>query len=682
MTGSVLSSYLLTNRVAVKTAIKVSVSVWGALVIALLMNFEHPIWAMITGMISFFAPDHAQVVKKCLFQCISTVLGGLAGLLLMAFAAQSPLMIALGVASIIFVVAATSYHTRDGNFTFCCAIFAVTIAIMVMVPGFIGPTSETFITIFIDRVGTIIAGIAWAALVSAALWPAFTTDILLGACQRLAASVLDLNVAFEPGGGNLRPKLANLYASLIECEDLANHCSVEGHWGKRGARIARAMNRISIEITSESYAMHQLKPEEQQAISPELDKFASLVVAIVIDQAKKTPPNPEQLSDFIVDLQEAIRIDSETVQFTGRSLLLQKLSNMASQIKSLLTLHRALMRSERVNVKGVRIRRHLQIRNSLTTGFRSSLLFLIVFGLWYATGWTQGFLIAIVPIVFSIMLGKLPHPEIILKKIVIGTAIGIPVGLVVFVLLAQAPSAVELLILTAGGVLFLGLMGLSSLMSFPYSLGFCLSYLILILPLNTPELALSVPFAIERSLAVGIGASILALLYVLLPRHPLLKSGAAAGSLFADDLRAFLMTGRYGYEAEKALSARVGIVVDKLVTASLEADPARREALVEKAGQCIFLMTQVRKVEAYLQGIGMRRRAAAALLPWKTELYRNYMDDTRNNDHQLVDVVAPMQLPRRLSPGDSSNSRTYYLREHDYLIRRAFQPSTLQEKMQ
>lgn len=57
--ASALDSYLLGNKVAVKTGIKMSISVWGALFFALIFNFEHPVWAMITGMISFFAPDHA-----------------------------------------------------------------------------------------------------------------------------------------------------------------------------------------------------------------------------------------------------------------------------------------------------------------------------------------------------------------------------------------------------------------------------------------------------------------------------------------------------------------------------------------------------------------------------------------------------------------------------------------------
>jgi uncharacterized membrane protein YccC len=681
MTGSVLNAYLLTNKVAVRTAIKVSISVWGALVIALLMNFEHPVWAMITGMISFFAPDHAQVVKKCLFQCISTVLGGLLGLLLMAFTAQSPFMMALLVAAVIFVSASLSYHTRDGNFTFCCAIFSVTVVIIVMIPGFIGPTSEEFIVIFIDRIGAIIVGIAWAALVSAALWPVYSTDMLCGTSRKLVDALFHLNSDFALDDNALRSKMAAIYSTLIECEDLANHCSLEGHWGQRAAKVAREMNRVSVEIVSESYALHQLQSDEQHAVARELQRLTEAAASMPLDRVRRTPHEMDSLTEFIWELNGSIAKDRMIVEFTGRSLLLTKLHNLALQLKSLADLYGSLLRAEKIDVEGTRIKRHFQFRNSVTTGLRSSLLFLIVFGLWYATGWGQGFLITIVPVVFSIMLGKLPHPEIILKKIVIGTAIGIPVGLAVFILLAQAPSAVELLILTAGGVLFFGLMGLSSLMSFPYSLGFCLSYMILVLPLNTPALALNVPFAIERSLSVGIGAAILALLYVLLPRRPLFKEGTSTASLFEADLRQIILTNRHGNGAANALKHRVGLVIDKLVAASLEVEPATRAALVDKAGQCIFLMTQVSKVDAYLEGIGMPVRSDA-LKPWKTELYRNYLFDGRQNQHRLVDGVAPILLLDGVSTSDTKISRDHYLRECDYLIRRVFKSLPLQETLQ
>jgi hypothetical protein len=279
------------------------------------------------------------------------------------------------------------------------------------------------------------------------------------------------------------------------------------------------------------------------------------------------------------------------------------------------------------------------------------------------------------------MLGKLPHPEMILKNILIGIAVAIPIGIAVYVLTAEAPSAVEILILVAGSVLFIALMGLSSLTSFAYSLGFCLSYMVLVLPLNSQAIALDIPFAIDRSMSIGIGAAILALLYILLPRRPLLKKGTLPGTLFEDDLRDVLLKFRHGRSAAETLAQRVGLIIDKLVTASVEVDAATKSTLIDKAGQSIFLLTQVRKVETYLERIGMSQQMAKQLIPWKSELFENYLSAAHTREHSLTSSVSAMQLPPELARAESASSRAFYLGEFDALIRRALEQSVLQEKM-
>jgi len=67
MAPTALDSYLLGNKAAVKTGIKISISVLGALFIALLMSFEHPVWAMITGMISFLRLTTHKYSKSVCF---------------------------------------------------------------------------------------------------------------------------------------------------------------------------------------------------------------------------------------------------------------------------------------------------------------------------------------------------------------------------------------------------------------------------------------------------------------------------------------------------------------------------------------------------------------------------------------------------------------------------------------
>src|SRR5690606_22695579 len=154
---------------------------------------------------------HAQVVKKCLFQCFSTVAGGIVGVVLMNCFGQSPFMAALSVAACVFVASALSYQTRDGNITFLCAIFAVTVCLMVMVTVTLGPTSEEIYEIFVDRIGTIIVGIVWASFVSACIWPVFTSDLLRLSSGRLFKSVFALNTQFGSDPEQFQARLSSVF---------------------------------------------------------------------------------------------------------------------------------------------------------------------------------------------------------------------------------------------------------------------------------------------------------------------------------------------------------------------------------------------------------------------------------------------------------------------------------------
>lgn len=668
MAPSALDSYLLGNKIAVKTGIKISISIWGALFIALLMNFEHPVWAMITGMVSFFAPDHAQVLKKCLFQCFSTIIGGILGVILMGFFGQSPLIAALSVALILFAVSALSYHTRDANVTFCCAIFSVTICIMVMVTVTLTPTSEEIYAIFVDRIGTIIAGIVWAAFVSACVWPVFSSDLLRQSSGRLMKSVLSLNMKFTLDPQELRTRSSAIYSGIIENADLADHCDFEGAWGRRGANVAREINKLAIQIASESYTLHMLAPLERQPIAWELDVLEHLV-----DQLMQQPIPSDgvilEMQNFATEVREhAARLAIEDSEV---SMLLSKVSELAALLGTINKLYVSLMRSEKVSAEGVRVRRHRQVTNCLITGLRTSVLFLSGFAFWYATDWTYGFLLCVVPIVFSIMLGKLPHPEKILKNVAIGLFVAIPVGMAVNSLLAQAPSAIEILVLTAGFVMFFGLMGLSSLMSFAYSLGFNISFMVLLLPMNVQEI--DIGFAIERSVSMGLGTIALAFLYLWLPRKRVLKNPDHVSAVFEHDLARYLSDSDVDRSSTVGLADRVGLVIDKMVYISIYEAPEKKAELIEQAGRAIFLMSQVRHVTSFAQNFDLDNAGANGLSAWRAELLSNYTNATNNEEFPL-----DQQLGRALQVTNpfADESLNQNLRAHfgamDRLTRRIF----------
>ncbi|OCR22089.1 hypothetical protein AFK24_26255 [Pseudomonas syringae] len=670
MAPTALDSFLLGNKVAVKTGIKISVSVLGALFIALLMNFEHPVWAMITGMISFFAPDHAQVLKKCLFQCFSTVLGGSVGVALMNFFGQSPLMAALSVATIVFIASALSYHTRDANRTFMCAIFAVTVCIMVMVTVTLGPTSEEIYEIFVDRIGTIIVGIVWASFVSACIWPMFSSDLLRLSSGRLFKSVFALNTQFGSDPEQFRVRLSAVFSGIIEHADLADHCEFEGAWGRRGAQVAREMNKLAIEVTTDSYALQQLEPVYRQRLAVELNELEHLV-DVLAHQAIPVGGDLYRLQSFMADARE--RSEQVAHEDGALSMLLGKIADLAQHLSGFARLYASLMKAEKVSVKGVSVRRHRQLSNCLITGARSAVLFLLGFVFWYATDWTYGFLMCVVPIVFSIVLGKAPHPELILKNIAIGFFVAIPVGMLVMSVLAQAPSAVELLLLTSGVVLFFGFMGLSSLTSFTYSLGFNISFMVFLLPENVPSV--DIGFAIERSLSMGLGTILLALLCIFLPRKRVLKNPVRVSEVFERDLDRFLSDNSVERTSSIALADRVGLVIDKMVYISIYEAPEKKHQLIEQAGRVIFLMSQVRHVSAFVEATNLFPSGTRALPQWRAELLANYRNDTSLNEHSLVtEIDSTARASSDLIDDPDRAQLSGYLLSMDRLTRRVFTP--------
>lgn len=637
MTTRVLDSYLFGNKLAVKTAVKLSVSVWGAFLIAVLLQMERPVWAMITGMISFFSPAHAQVLKKCIYQCLSTLLAGVLGVILMAFFAQSPLLAGLGASVLVFAGAAAAFSTRDSNFTFCCTIFAVTVCLMVVVPANFGPTSNFIISTFIDRVGTILCGVIWAAFVSASLWPVFDTDQLRRSAGRLFGSVLSLPQNFKLPAKQRKQDFAAVYAGIIEYSDLADHCDFEGMWGRRGARVARKMNLLAIRVCTHVYILLRTTSTRSLRMIALLRELEGVAKTLQAKGERLDSADLEPMDRFI---ETRCSSDGGADQSAEEQLSKERISLLARDLREFVHMYISLLRSEKVDVKGVRVRRYPQIKNSIRTGLRAMALFLITYTLWYAMGWNNGFLMAIVPVVYSVALCKAPHPAAITRQIIIGTLIAVPVGLVATSILGEASSALELLVVVAGIPLFFGFMGMSSMHTFAYSIGFNVSFLVFLLPQNI--VMVDMGFAIERCLSLAIGAAILALLFTLIPKRPALKDQDNPDRLFDRDLERYLLNNRHDRASPVQLARSIGLVIDKMVHVAMLEAPEKKEELLEHAGTAIFLMSQSQQVSLYIRNLGLGAADREVLDGWRAEIYQNYASRENRWDIRLADTLQPL----------------------------------------
>ncbi len=616
-----LDSFLLTNKMAVRTGIKLSLSVWGGLVIGFLMNFDHPVWVMITGIISFFGLDHAQVLKKCLAQCFATIVGGLIGVAIMSFTMQSPLMTVMCVSILIFIGSGLGYNTRDMNLTFCCAFTCLTISLMVIVPVLVGPTPETLMSIFIDRVGTVTFGIFWVAFVSICVWPMHTSDMLKGSTKQLIDMLTD---EIDPEKDH-QQSLLKISGTIAQIEDTAKNCDFESHNSRNAARIARKINELVFTLFGDSVFLLDNRNSVSDAVKACYESYMALL------KLKHHPLHAiNEEHDDLVRQGNALR---EQVDSLDPELLtpldfifVDKLRSCIKKFITMKELQNNLFHDRKFYNYTIKITKTFDIKNFLRNGARTSSYFILAYAFWYMTSWNYSFLIVAVPIVFSVMFSRLPHAEILLGKVIKGMLFSIPVGVVVYIITANMPSAIELYIVVAGIPLFFGLMGLSSLSSFALAVGFNIGYLVTILPENNFDYTLDVSFAIVRTLAIAIGVIILQQLFVLIPRDTLLGSFGSGKKLFSNELNDALDIdkGERGETIEK-INARI---VDKLTTASMqEVDQTRKDVVVE-GNRALEVNRAIRALSRHAKLVELPSSLFRNISAWKNDvLARKDFDD-------------------------------------------------------
>lgn len=621
--ASPLDTYVVTNKTSLKAALKITLSMVISFYVGVRMHFQHPTWVMITGLVTFYAPDHAQIIKKCLGQCLGTIGGGIVGVLILSTLSESPLMAGLVVAAFIFCCSTLSYATRDTNVTFCCAFFAVTCALMVMVTVTLGPTPDTVMLIFFDRVGTILAGIAVAGFVSATIFPVYSTDILRASSLQMVDQTLALCTRTGATDEGFFGTLADIYSQLIDAADGAGHSEFEGRWGYRMAQWSRELSQSAVDIINLSSQLHYASHALSAAIRNELQALAAWAEELRHTRGVQAR---HWMTESIRDRLQSWRKHAQTSVSAEDEEHWQILSHLGRHVIQLIEVRDGLEQTSRIRLQGLKIGMHLPLRNCLINGLRSAILFMLGFVMWHAFSWEDGFLVCVIPTVFGIMLAKIPHHEVAVLQLAQGLLFAILPGSVVFVLVAGAPSAAELFALTVAPFLFLALLGVRNHGTFPYTWGFCIAFTVFLLPQNVHDLDLS--FAIQRIISVAMGAAVLSLLFRLLPRKPLIPDDTDLHKAFAPQLAEALNTPLRPRQLLKMVRGEQSAVLDKMIYSSTMDTPQRRGDIVAAGHQLIFLGYLIHLAYMELARLGISRLNDAGLRAWKREVMENYQQGT------------------------------------------------------
>jgi uncharacterized membrane protein YccC len=148
----------------------------------------------------------------------------------------------------------------------------------------------------------------------------------------------------------------------------------------------------------------------------------------------------------------------------------------------------------------------------LAIGLRTTVVFLIGACIWVSTGSTSALMIMILPVIFSIMLARLPLVmlRVVLKRLLIGVVVATFVAIFFALnLLSQSTGQLEILLLVLVGPYFIGLLLLFDRQTLPYGLGFCIPFSILVSPSRDMSRAFSIDYTLSTAMAIFAGVCIL-----------------------------------------------------------------------------------------------------------------------------------------------------------------------------
>lgn len=509
-----LRAYLRPQRAAVLFALKGVLAMGIALLITMWMGFDRPYWAMLSAVFLQMRPESGMVIQKGLYQLSGTIIGGTMGLIVLAFGLQAP-GLALGLLGTIFFVLATlSARTHDFNVTYFYAMTAVTAGLVVLITKSSAPTSDGAFTIAVSRVSEIGIGAICATVSSLVLWPVETRPRMVAnahdALKKALVTVQAHLPVRERALDTRHEAVLSALDAIITLEADTGPTFYEGLAGPYRAQAAHVMSQRTLSLVSDATCIGQWPPEElNQAVHVWLDRLSqSLDEMQQLDDASVLRERLMALRHEILGATPAFEPQGEETPYRARKALLTLLGHLVVLCDACTSVehpHRSRLRANPPMP-------YHDLIPSMVVGLRTTLLFACTSAIWLLTGWGPAIMMMVMPLVLSMMFSQLPRPPVLIGFALKGGLLAFPVAIVFGgVLLANAPHVFESLWVIFGLPMFIALLGFASPMTLPYSLGFCLVYIIMTMPSN--HMNFDVAASIERGMAVLMGFVILKVMF-------------------------------------------------------------------------------------------------------------------------------------------------------------------------
>ncbi|XAW88497.1 FUSC family protein [Vibrio sp. CDRSL-10 TSBA] len=515
--GVLLNALLMPNKQSVIFAIKGVVAMALSLYIAMFLNLDRPYWALVSAVFLQIRPESGLVIEKGICQIVGTLVGGIVGITILQWFMPYP-ELAIGCLALwLGINSGMGAMVRRTNFIYLFAMAGITACLIVLLV-MVSPATASSQTIFAvaqARVSEIIVGAICAALVSKLVFPMQVKDGLRTHARHVINQTLSyLNLELDPNGSH-EGRHQHVDTILESIAAMSDDQSAVVYEGPEGPGQSRAASQISNKTLS-LLAMIQIFGRLQRNHPDLIGEYLTEMLADMRDSFKRM----EETNDYNECYKQAQSLRRRQLVYSNQACDLTPLQSrlmkvsleLSADLVMILKGYNALISAEPVRLNAPTQKSYKDPLVGLVTGGRTMLVFLAGAGLWIGTGSTAVLMMMILPVIFSIMLARLPMTilMIVLQRLLVGVMIAVPVAVFYGLnLLAQSSGDYEILVMVLAGPYFFGLMALANRATLPYGLGFCIPFTILISPSNDMSRAFSVDYTLSNALSIFVGVTVL-----------------------------------------------------------------------------------------------------------------------------------------------------------------------------
>lgn len=523
--GIVLQTMLMPQKRSVLFALKGVIAMAMALTISIFLHLDRPYWAVISAVFLQIRPESGLVAEKALCQIVGTIIGGLVGIFILANFLDFPYLGLTILGIWLSINSGLSALLRRTNFVYALAIASVTSEVIIVL-SVASPSSVSSSYIFNvaqARVSEIIIGAICAGLVSHLLWPVKVKNILQQQSKTAINQMLQyLAIELDPEGSHeeRHKHIDQIMQTVSEVSDDSSAVAYEGPEGPGRSRAANQICHKILSLLSVVQIFGRLQRRNPELVTPTLANILKQQHDIFVDIA--------QSENFQVSYQRIKIFRRELAQYRMshfsqnplEARLLKVALEMTSDLMVLLRAFRALENRDTTLLHAPSMQPYRDPLIGLTRGCRSAIMFFVGTFIWVETASYAALMIMILPVIFSIMLDRLPLMlvSLVLRRMLVGVTIAIPVSIFFAInLLAQSSDELGQLLLVLAGPFFVGLIALSNRPTLPYGLGFLIPFTILVRPSMGSNMsrAFQIDYTLSSALGIFVGITMLYWLFQL-----------------------------------------------------------------------------------------------------------------------------------------------------------------------